>query len=152
MIIRQTAKVHQAIREFLHKLDPPPASSLAQTFGAAARPMSTGFGPPFSLSGWTIDNNALSVDGSYNDTGVYIAFLEIFEDAGPNQRQKLKIVAGFKSVSRSATKAGFDIALPSFPGTLFPRRLQAARLERLRPGQTRCKFPAVRATNGSLLS
>lgn len=100
------------------------ASPLVRSVGGPSKPTSTGFGAPFTLSGWTIDNNAFSVDASIKDTGVYVAFLEIFQDADPTQRQKLKIVGGFKSVSKGlpgkAGQFGFDIALPSFPATQGP--------------------------------
>lgn len=79
---------------------------------------STGFGAPFTRSGWTIDNNSFSLDATVKDTGFYIAFLEIFQDANPTIRQKLKIAAGIKNVSlKGGPPVGLDFALPSFAAT-----------------------------------
>ena len=79
---------------------------------------STGFGAPFTQSGWTIDNNSFTLDATVKDTGVYIAFLEIFQDAAPSIRQKLKIVAGIKTLSmKGGPPVGLDFALPSFVAT-----------------------------------
>lgn len=79
---------------------------------------STGFGAPFTRSGWKIDNNSFSFDVTVKDTGAYVAFLEIFQEADPTIRQKLKIVAAIKNVAiKGGLPVGLDIALPSFPAT-----------------------------------
>lgn len=78
----------------------------------------TGFGAPFTRSGFTINNNAFSFDISVKDTGAYVARLEIFRDDAPTQRQKVLILGGFKAVSpKGLLPFGADISLPSFNST-----------------------------------
>ena len=99
------------------------SNSNAVTSNLVGGTPSTGFGAPFTRSGWTIDNNSFTLDATVKDTGIYIAFLEIFQDAAPNIRQKLKVVAGIKTVSmKDGPPVGLDFALPSFvatQGTVF---------------------------------
>jgi hypothetical protein len=78
---------------------------------------STGFGAPFTRTGWTIDNNAFSFDVSIKDNGAYVASLEIFQDADHSIRQKLRIIAAIKNVKSIGPPGGLDFSLPSFEST-----------------------------------
>jgi len=90
------------------------ADARASLVGSA----SSGFGRPFTPSGWTIDNSVGSFDITIKDTGVYAATMEVFFDSDPSVRQRLKIAGVIKSFSPSGGPPfGADLALPSFAAT-----------------------------------
>jgi hypothetical protein len=112
-----TANEASAIRCFLDKPFPAVRSS-ADVRSSLVGASSTGFGPPFTSTGWTINNNALSVDVTVKDAGLFVANLEIFQDADPTVTAKLSIMGAFKSVSpKASVPFGADLALPSFNST-----------------------------------
>lgn len=112
-----------AIRSFISQPFPPVrASGAVSTRGVAGASAlvggNPGFGAPFTASGWTINNNAFSVDVAVKDTGVYVAKMEIFQDANPSVRANLAILGGFKAISpKRSLPLSVDIALPSFNST-----------------------------------
>jgi len=79
--------------------------------------LDTGFGAPFTPSGWTIDNSVGSFDITVKNTGVYAARMEIFQDKNPSIRAKLSIAGVIKNIGSKGPPFGVDIALPSFPST-----------------------------------
>jgi hypothetical protein len=75
---------------------------------------SSGFGAPFTRSGWTIDSSVGAFDFSFKDTGAYFSRMTIFRDNDPSNRFNLTMAGGFKSVSvKDGPPIGFDWANPS---------------------------------------
>jgi hypothetical protein len=93
-----------------------PAITTSLVQGGRSQDRNSGFGAPFTTSGWTIDNNATTIDASVKDNGIFIAFIEVFMDDDPSIRQRLNIVAFLRGKSKGPP-VGFDFSLPSFKST-----------------------------------
>lgn len=76
----------------------------------------TGWGAPFTPSGWAIDNNSASIDISIDDKGIYAARLQVFKEKDTSTRGTLRIGGVFKGAS-IGPPFGADLALPSYPST-----------------------------------
>lgn len=94
-----------------------PNSPIFRQYGRTARNLqlvggaSTGFGAPFTPSGWTINNNAFSADISTSKVGVIVYRLEIFQDANPSEKFTLNIASVLLGVP--------GLSVPNVPGANF---------------------------------
>jgi hypothetical protein len=78
----------------------------------------SGFGAPFTPSGFRINNNAASFDFTIKDNGFYVARLEIIRDDDPLFKQKIVILGILKTFSfKDSLPFGIDFSLPSFNST-----------------------------------
>lgn len=79
---------------------------------------SSGFGAPFTRSGWVIENSVGSFDFTVKDTGGYGARMTIFREDDPSDRFNLTMAGVIKTVGlKDGLPVGFDFATPAFTST-----------------------------------
>lgn len=94
------------------------ASPQGQPGNALVGSNSSGFGAPFTPSGFTINNNAASFDITVKDNGAYLARLELIRDDNPTFKQRIMIVGFLKTASpKGGLPFSADFSLPSFTST-----------------------------------
>ncbi len=114
---------------------------------------STGFGAPFTRSGWIIENSVGSFDFTVKDTGAYVSRMTIFREADPTDRFNLTMAGVIKTVSlKDGAPLGFDFATPAFTsttGVLFRGLLGFAPISRANfAGLCGLAFAGVNAPTG----
>ncbi len=86
--------------------------------GSLAVRGSSGFGAPFTRSGWIIENSVGSFDFTIKDTGGFFSRMTIFREDDPSDRFNLTMAGVIKTASlKDGSPLGFDFATPAFSST-----------------------------------
>lgn len=79
---------------------------------------STGFGAPFTRSGFIIENSVGSFDFTIKDTGGFVSRMTIFREDDPSDRFNLTMAGVIKTAGlKDGSPVGFDFATPAFTST-----------------------------------
>ena len=79
---------------------------------------SSGFGAPFTRSGWIIENSVGSFDFTINDTGGFVSRMTIFREDDRSDRFNLTMAGVIKTAGlKDGSPVGFDFATPAFSST-----------------------------------
>jgi peptidoglycan hydrolase-like protein with peptidoglycan-binding domain len=86
--------------------------------GSLAVRGSSGFGAPFTRSGFIIENSVGSFDFTVKDTGGFVARMTIFREDDPSDRFNLTMAGVIKTAGlKDGSPVGFDFATPAFTST-----------------------------------